>query len=91
MGAFERCHHRVARQEAAKGGGVGGKIKLRLSEVNITAVSRGQGELLGKLKMAAGDVISIRGNSCWNVRVLQNYHPEFIIIDPQKDSDHFGC
>ena len=37
------------------GNGVG------LSEVNTRAVSRGQNELIGKFKMAAGDVISIRG------------------------------
>ena len=32
-----------------------------LSEVNTRAVPRGQNELIGKFKMAAGDVISIRG------------------------------
>ena len=42
-------------------GGDGGKIKWKLSEVNIRAVYRGQNELIGKFKMAAGDVISIRG------------------------------
>jgi hypothetical protein len=40
-----------------KGCGVGGKIKWRLS----TAVSKGQDEFVGKFKMAADDVISIRG------------------------------
>ena len=39
----------------------GGKFKRKLSEVNTRAVSRGQNELIGKFKMAAGDVISIRG------------------------------
>ena len=39
----------------------GGKIKCKLSEVNTRAVSRGQNELIGKFKMAVGDVISIRG------------------------------
>ena len=39
----------------------GGKFKRRLSEVNATALSRGQNELVVKFKMAAGDVISIRG------------------------------
>ena len=29
-------------------------------EVNSRAVSRGQNELIGKFKMAAGDVINIR-------------------------------
>ena len=33
----------------------------KLSEVNTRAVSRGQNELIGKFKMAEGDVISIRG------------------------------
>ena len=39
----------------------GGKFKMKLSGVNIRAVSRGQNKLIGKFKMAAGDVISIRG------------------------------
>ena len=39
----------------------GGKIKWRLSEVNTRTVSRGQDKLIGKFKMVAGDVISIRG------------------------------
>ena len=38
---------------------VGGKFKL--SEVNARAVSRGENELVGKFKMAAGDMVSIRG------------------------------
>ena len=36
----------------------GGKIKL--SEVNARAVSIGQNELVGKFKMAVGDLVSIR-------------------------------
>ena len=44
-----------------EGGGDGGKIKYTLSEVYTRAVSRGQNELIGKFKIAAGDVISIRG------------------------------
>jgi hypothetical protein len=43
-----------------EGWGVGGKIKWRLSEVNVRAVFRGQDSMAGKFKMAAGDVISIR-------------------------------
>ena len=35
-----------------------GKIEWKLSEVNTRAVSRGQNELIGKLKMATGDMIS---------------------------------
>ena len=37
----------------------GGKFKRKLSEVN--ARSRGQNELVSKFKMAAGDMVSIRG------------------------------
>ena len=44
-----------------EGRGVGGINKRRLSEVNTRGMSRGQGKLIGKFKMVAGDVISIRG------------------------------
>ena len=44
-----------------KRGRDGGKFKRKLAEVNTWAVSRGQNELIGKFKMVAGDVISIRG------------------------------
>ena len=37
----------------------GEKFKRKLSEVNTRAVSRGQNELIGKLKMAACDKVSI--------------------------------
>jgi hypothetical protein len=33
----------------------------KLSEVNARPVSRRQNELVGKFKMAAGDLVSIRG------------------------------
>ena len=39
----------------------GEKIGRELSEVSNRAVSRGQNELIGEFKMAAGDVICIRG------------------------------
>ena len=39
----------------------GGKFKRKLSEVNARVVSRRQNELVGKFKMAAGDIVSIRG------------------------------
>ena len=39
----------------------GEKFKRKLSEVNTKAVSRGQNEWVGKFKMAAGDMVSIRG------------------------------
>ena len=58
MSVYERCHQGVLRQEAGNGGGI---IKWRLSEVNTRTVSRGQDKLVGKFKMAAGDVISMRG------------------------------
>ena len=51
-------------------GGDGGKIKWKLSEVNTRAVSREQNELIGKFKMAAGDVISIRGR-LWSTHTFQ--------------------
>ena len=45
--------------------GDGGKIKWKLPEVNTRAVSRGQKKLIGKFKMATGDVISIRDRLWW--------------------------
>ena len=42
-------------------GGDGGKIKWKLSEVYTKTMSRGQNELVGNFKMAAGNVISIWG------------------------------
>jgi hypothetical protein len=38
----------------------GGEIEWKFTEVNTRAVSRGQNELIGKLKMAVSDMISIR-------------------------------
>jgi len=37
------------------------KIEIKFSEVNIRVVSRGQNLLIGEFKMAAGDVINIKG------------------------------
>ena len=59
---LEKCHqsgHKTGRGGGVKG--VGRKIEWKSSEVNTRAVSRGQNELIGKFKMAARDVISIRG------------------------------
>ena len=39
----------------------GGKFKRILPEVNTRAVSRRQNELVGKFKMAPGDIVNIRG------------------------------
>ena len=50
----------VSREEGRGRGGDGGKVKWKLSEVDTRALSRGQNELIGKFKMMAGDVISIR-------------------------------
>ena len=50
--------------------GVGGKIKRRLSEVNARAISRGLNELVGKFKMAAGDVIRFRGQVLEHTYIL---------------------
>ena len=52
---IERCHQGVVR------GMDEGKFKRTLSEINARAVSRGQNELVCKFKMAAGDMVSIRG------------------------------
>ena len=48
-------------RDRKRGGVEGMEGKLISSEVNTRAVSRGQKELIGEFKMAAGDVISIRG------------------------------
>ena len=58
-----RWHHKKV-LKGAKGiarGMDGGKFKRKLSEVNTRAVSIRQNKLVGKFKMAAGDMISIRG------------------------------
>ena len=39
----------------------GGKFKRKLSEVNARAVSRRQNKLVGKFKMAADNMVTIRG------------------------------
>ena len=61
MRVFERCHQGCKRGRREGKGGNRGKIKSKLSEVNTWDVSRGQNELISKFKMAAGDMISIRG------------------------------
>ena len=37
----------------------GGKLETKLSEANVRAVTRGKNELIGKFKLAMGDVIII--------------------------------
>ena len=48
----------------------GGKIKWKLSEVSTTDVPRGQDTLIGKFKMATGDVISINPSSGYFPKLL---------------------
>ena len=50
-----------ARQGEGGSGGDEGKTEWTSSEVKTRTVSRGQNELIGEFKMAAGDVISIMG------------------------------
>ena len=52
---------RVGVSQEERSGGDGGKIEWKLSEINIRAVSRGQNKLIWELKMATGNVTSIRG------------------------------
>jgi hypothetical protein len=56
------------RQEEGKGRGVGERIGWKLSDVNNRAVSRGQDELIGKFKMAVGDVL---GGRLWSTCTFQ--------------------
>ena len=51
-----------ARQEDGRSEG---NIEWKLSEVNTRAVSRGQNKLIGKVKMATGDVIV--GVMLWSI------------------------
>ena len=48
--SFE-SQHEAKEQEEARSGRDGGKIERKLSDVNTRAVSRGQSELVGELKM----------------------------------------
>ena len=48
------------RQKGGKSGGDGWRIEWKSYEINIRAVYRRQNELIGKFKMVADDVISIR-------------------------------
>ena len=56
MRVFKSCNQGLAREEGDEG-----KTKWKLSEVNTRALSRGQFKLIGEVKMAADDVISIMG------------------------------
>ena len=58
---FKRTTRGLQERKGGRRGGDGGKFKRRLSEVNTKTVSRRQNELIDKLKIAVGDVISIKG------------------------------
>ena len=60
---------------------VGEKIKWRLSKVNARAVSRGQDELVDMFKMAAGDVISIRGQVLEHTYIPTGIERELVRFD----------
>ena len=57
MRVLKKCHQGGCKTGRGEDGG---KVKWKLSEVDTRALSRGQNELIGKFKMMAGDVISIR-------------------------------
>ena len=56
----------------------GGKFIRKLSEVNTRAVSRGQNKLVGKFKMAAGDIVCIRGQVMECTYILAGIKREFV-------------
>jgi hypothetical protein len=56
------------------------KIKWKLSKVDTKAVSRGQKELIGRFKMAAGDVISMRGQVMEYTYISTGIKREFVWI-----------
>ena len=57
MKVLEKCHQ----SGYETGRGESTEIEWKSSEVNNRTVSRGQNKLIGEFKMAAGDVINIRG------------------------------
>ena len=63
----------------------GGKFKRRLSEFNARAVSRGQNELIGKFKIAADDVISIRGQAMEYTDIPTGIKRELVRFDMDCD------
>ena len=60
-----------------------------LEENYLRAVSRGQNELIGKLKMVAGDVIIIRGKVMEYTYIPTGIKSELVIYSKQCDSS-FG-
>ena len=61
MRVLEKRYQSGVRTRKGRSGEDGGKFEWKSSEFNTRAVSRGQNKLIGKFKMAAGDVIIIRG------------------------------
>ena len=64
-----------------------GKIKWKLSEVYTRAVSRRQNELIGEFKMAAGDVISIRGQVMEYKYILTGIKRELVRFGMDRDRE----
>ena len=60
MRVLEKCHQGDYEQEGERSGGNGEKIEWESSKVNTRTVFRGKNKLIGKFKMAAGDMISIK-------------------------------
>ena len=68
----------------------GGKFKRKLSEVNTRAVFRRQNELVGKLKMVSGDMVSIRGQVMEYTYIPTGIKREIKVDNRQlKKVDHF--
>ena len=63
----------------------GVKFKRRLSEINARVVSRGQNELVGKFKMVAGDMVSIRGQVMEYTYIPTGIKRELVIFDMDCD------
>ena len=63
MTDLEKCHQSVCETGRGRSGGDGEIFEWKSSEVNTRALPRGQNKFTGEFKMAAGEVISIRGVS----------------------------
>ena len=77
MRVLEKCHQRGCKTGRERIDGDGGKIEWKSSEVNTRAVSKGQIKLIGKFKMVAGDVISIRGQVMEHTYISTGIKREF--------------
>ena len=70
--------HVVSKKCHQSGCETGRGEECKSSEVNARAVSRGQNELKGKFKMAAGDVISIGGQVMEYTYILTGIKRELV-------------